>query len=315
LNDPDDRLPPLVVILGPTAVGKTATAIRLCQDCRGEVISADSRQIYRGMDIGTAKPTPQERAAAPHHLIDVIEPDQTLGLAEYQAMAHAAIAQVPARGHVPFLVGGTGQWIRAVVQGWGVPHVPPDPQLRAGLQTEADRMGAPRLHARLARLDPAAAARIDYRNVRRVIRALEVYLKTGQPVSQLRRAQPPPYRVLQIGLTLSRQLLYARVDARVERMLTDGLLEEVRALVDRGYGVELPAMSGLGYRQLAQHLAGLVSLEEAVERIKRETHRYVRQQYTWFRLDDPAICWFDIGRVNYSEIHQVVAKFLEISCR
>jgi len=299
-----------VVIVGPTAVGKTATAIRLCQDFRGEVISADSRQVYRGMDIGTAKPTLQERAAAPHHLIDLIEPDRTFGLAEFQAMAHAAIAQVLARGHVPFLVGGTGQWIRAVVQGWGVPHVPPDAQLRAGLEAEAGRVGARQLHARLAELDPTAAARIDYRNVRRVIRALEVCLKTGQPISALRRVQPPPYRLLQIGLTLPRELLYARVDARVERMLADGLAEEVRALIARGYGPELPAMSGLGYRQLAQHLAGRVSLEEAVEDIKRQTHRFVRQQYTWFRPDDPAIHWFDLSAAGYPELHQLVSEFL-----
>jgi tRNA dimethylallyltransferase len=165
LNAPDAALPALVVVLGPTGVGKTATAVRLCRDFRGEIISADSRQIYRSMDIGTAKPSPQERAAAPHHLIDIVEPDQTLGLAEFQAMAAIAIAEVLDKGHVPFLVGGTGQWIRAIVQGWGVPQVPPDAQLRARLEDEANRAGAER--------DPAAAARIDHRNVRRVIRALK----------------------------------------------------------------------------------------------------------------------------------------------
>jgi tRNA dimethylallyltransferase len=292
-------------------VGKTATAIRLCSDFDGEIISADSRQIYRGMDIGTAKPTPDERAAAAHHLIDIIDPDQTLGLAEYQAFATAAIADVSARRRVPFLVGGTGQWVRGVIEGWGVPHVPPDAGLRAELEAEAARAGPQALHARLASVDPQAAAKIDYRNVRRVIRALEVYLKTGAPISAQQRRQPPSYRILQVGLTMSRPTLYARLDARVDRMLAGGLLDEVKSLVGRGYGLDLPAMSGLGYRQIGQHLAGEIGLDEAVGLIKKETRRFVRQQYTWFRLDDPAICWFDASQPGYYEaLRATVAAFL-----
>jgi tRNA dimethylallyltransferase len=292
-------------------VGKTATAIRLCSDFGGEIISADSRQIYRGMDIGTAKPTLDERSAAVHHLVDIIDPDQTLGLAEYQALAATAIDDVLARRRVPFLVGGTGQWVRGVVEGWGVPHVPPDAGLRAELEAEAANAGPQALHARLAAVDPQAAARIDYRNVRRVIRALEVYLKTGTPISDQQRRQPPPYRILQIGLTMPRQMLYARLDARVDRMLADGLLDEVKALARRGYGLNLPAMSGLGYRQIGQHLAGKISLDEAVSLIKKETRRFVRQQYTWFRLDDPSIHWFDASRPDYYEaLCGTVAAFL-----
>ena len=301
---------PLIALVGPTAVGKTATAVRLCRDFEGEIISADSRQIYRGLDIGTAKPTPQEQAAAVHHLIDVVDPDQTLGLAEYQAMAYAAINQVLARGRVPFLVGGTGQWVRAVVEGWGVPRVPPDPALRAELEAEAARFGPQALHARLASVDPTAAARIDYRNVRRVIRALEVYLKTGVPISRHQRVQPPPYRILQIGLTMPRQLLYARVDARVDRMMAKGLLNEVASLVKKGYGPNLPAMSGLGYRQIALHLAGEIGLDEAVRLIKKETRRFIRQQYNWFRLDDPNIHWFDVSGDYYDALRELVATFL-----
>ena len=292
-------------------MGKTATAIRLCSDFGGEIISADSRQIYRGMDIGTAKPTPDERAAAAHHLIDIIDPDQALGLAEYQALATAAIADVLARRRVPFLVGGTGQWVRGVIEGWGVPHVPPDAGLRAGLEAEAASAGPQALHARLASVDPQAAARIDYRNVRRVIRALEVYLKTGAPISDQQRRQPPPYRILQVGLTMPRPTLYARLDARVDHMLAGGLLDEVRSLVGRGYGLDLPAMSGLGYRQIGQHLAGKIGLDEAVALIKKETRRFVRQQYTWFRLDDPAVCWFDASQPGYYEaLRATVAAFL-----
>ena len=292
-------------------MGKTATAIRLCTGFGGEIISADSRQIYRGMDIGTAKPTPDEQAAGVHHLIDIIDPDQALGLAEYQALAMTAIADVLARRRVPFLVGGTGQWVRGVIEGWGVPHVPPDTGLRAELEAEAASIGPQALHARLAAVDPQAAAKIDYRNVRRVIRALEVYLKTGTPISAQQRRQPPPYRILQVGLTMPRPVLYARLDARVERMLAGGLLDEVKSLVGRGYGLDLPAMSGLGYRQIGQHLAGKISLDEAVSLIKKETRRFVRQQYTWFRLDDPAILWFDVSQPDYYDaLCRCAAAFL-----
>jgi tRNA dimethylallyltransferase len=294
-------------------VGKTATAVRLCSTFGGEIISADSRQIYRGMDVGTAKPTPAERAAAVHHLVDIIGPDQTLGLAEYQALATTAIAGVLARRCVPFLVGGTGQWVRGVIEGWGVPHVPPDAGLRAELEAEATSAGPQALHARLASVDPQAAARIDYRNVRRVIRALEVYLKTGTPSSAQQRRQAPPYHILQVGLTMPRPMLYARLDARVDRMLAGGLLDEVKSLVDRGYGLDLPAMSGLGYRQIGLHLAGKISLDEAVGLIKKETRRFVRQQYTWFRLDDPAIHWFDASQPDYYEaLCKAVADFLSV---
>ncbi len=228
MSDNEAVYPPLIAVVGPTAVGKTATAIRLCGDFQGEVISADSRQIYRCLDIGTAKPTPDEQTAAVHHLIDVVDPDEVLGLAGFQEMAFAAINVVLSRDRVPFLVGGTGQWVKGVIEGWGVPRVSPDYALRAELEAEADRAGSRTLHARLAEVDPDAAARIDYRNVRRVIRALEVYVKTGIPISRHQRALPPPYRILQIGLTMPREMLYARVDARVQRMLKEGLLDGTR---------------------------------------------------------------------------------------
>lgn len=301
---------PLVAVVGPTAVGKTATAVRLCCEFNGEIISADSRQIYRELDIGTAKPTPQEQAAALHHLIDVVGPDQVLGLAEYQEMAYAAIDGVLARSRVPFLVGGTGQWVRAVLEGWGVPRVPPDYELRTELEAEAERVGPQALHARLAEVDSEAAAKIDYRNVRRVIRALEVYLKTGVPITEHQRAEPPLYRILKIGLTMPREELYARVDARVERMLENGLVDEVRSLLAQGYHLNLPAMSGLGYQQIGRHLTGELSLDEAVGLIKKETRRFIRQQYNWFRLDDPAIHWFDVSGESYEALRELVAGFL-----
>ena len=295
MNIPEKSLPPLIAIVGPTGIGKTTLGIALAQTFAGEIISADSRQIYREMNIGTAKPTPAERAAAPHHLVDIVPPDAVLTLAEFQERAFATIADIHARGKLPLLVGGTGQWVKAVIEGWGIPRVPPDPALRARLQAEADAIGAEAFHAKLAAVDPAAAAKLDFRNVRRVIRALEVYLKTGIPISKHQQKTPPPYRILQIGLTMPREQLYRRIDARIEAMMAAGFLAEVESLLERGYGLNLPSMSGLGYRQLGRHLRGEISLAEAVALTKKETRRFIRQQYNWFRLDDPAIRWIDVS--------------------
>jgi len=283
----------VVAIVGPTAVGKTEASLRLARDVGGEIISADSRQIYRYMDIGTAKPSAEERAAVPHHLVDAVRPDEVLTLAQYRALARAAIADVWARGALPILVGGTGLYVKALLDGWTIPEVPPDPALRAALQTEADRDGPAALHARLAAVDAQAAERIDSHNVRRVIRALEIYQHTGRPPSELQRKAPPDYATLRIGLTMPREALYRRIDARVDAMMAAGLVREVQDLVARGYTWGLPAMSGLGYRQIGQYLRGEISLSEAVALIKRHTRRFVRQQYNWFRLDDPTIVWYN----------------------
>jgi len=284
---------PLIVLLGPTASGKTALAIRLAQVFGGEIVSADSRQVYRFMDIGTAKPTPEERAAAPHHLIDVVTPDQTYTLAEYQHAAYAAIDSVHARDRLPMLVGGTGQYITAVIEGWGIPEVPPQPDLPAELEAFAARHGALALHERLRAIDPTAAARIDCRNQRRVIRALEVHAVTGTPISVLQSKTPPPYRVLQLGLTLPRDVLYARVDSRIDRMIAGGLLDEVRDLLQRGYTWQCPAMSGLGYIQWRDHLEGKASRDDSIAAIRRETRAFVRRQYTWFNGHAEGLRWLD----------------------
>lgn len=296
------QLRPLLALVGPTAVGKTALSLELADALGGEVVSADSRQIYRYLDIGTAKPTLAERARAPHHLIDIVDPDQPLTLAEYQRLAYAAIAEIHARGRLPLLVGGTGLYVRAVLEGLQIPAVPPDAALRTRLEEEAAAAGAPALHARLAAIDPTAAARIDPRNVRRVMRALEVCLVTGRPLSAQQGAAPPPYRILRIGLTRPRPQLYARINARVDAMIAAGLVDEVRDLLARGYSPHLPALSGLGYRQIIRHLAGELSLEEAIQEIKRKTRRFVHQQQTWFHPDDPRIHWCDLSTTSHAQV-------------
>ena len=308
-GDPSPVHPPLVVIVGPTAVGKTPLSVRLAEAAGGEIVSADSRQAYRDMDLGTAKATPEERGRVPHHLVDVVDPGEVLSLAQYQELAYAAIDGILARERIPFLVGGTGQYVMAVVEGWQVPRVPPDEMLRRELYRQAEEEGAEILHDRLRALDPVAAGRIDARNVRRVVRALEVCLTTGQPISQQQHKSPPPYRILMIGLTLPRPQLYQRIDERVERMLAAGLEDEVRRLVAAGYGFDLPAMSGVGYGQFAPYLAGEATLADVVREIKRVTRRFVRHQGNWFRRDDARIHWFEAVPDPYAAVLELVCEF------
>ncbi len=305
-----DENPPLVVILGPTASGKTALAIHVARALNGEIINADSRQIYRGMDIGTAKPSPAERAAVPHHLLDIVTPDETFTLAQYQRAAYATIDAIHARGKLPLLVGGTGQYITAVVEGWGIPEVPPNPDLRRELEDYAEQHGARALHDRLRAADPDAAARIDYRNVRRVVRALEVYLETGAPITALQRKKPPPYRILQLGLTLPREQLFARIDARITRMVEAGLLDEVRDLLKAGYTWDCPAMSGLGYSQWRAYLEGTASYDDTIDAIRRQTRAFARRQYTWFRGHDSGIRWLDVTTLTPQDVVTQIQNWL-----
>ena len=283
---------PLLAIVGPTAVGKSALALRLALRHDGEIVSADSRQVYRLMDIGTAKPVPEELSVVPHHLIDVVDPDEPFNLAMFLEQARAAIAGIAARSRLPILVGGTGQWVWALLEGWDVPIVAPDTELRARLEERARQDGHKALHVELSRADPAAAARIDPRNVRRVIRALEIAAVEGASPG---RATPhethPPFNTMLLGLTLERTELYRRIDDRVDVMIDRGWVGEVSGLLERGYGPELSSMSGLGYGDLVRHVRGELDLDTAVERIKFGTHRFARGQYGWFKLGDSRIRW------------------------
>jgi tRNA dimethylallyltransferase len=301
---------PLLAIVGPTATGKSKLALKLAQKFDGEIVSADSRQVYRYMDIGTAKPARQERELAPHHLIDVVNPDEDFSLALYQEMAKQALDNIYKRGKLPFLVGGSGLHVWSFLEGWHPPHVPPNQELRNSLEARAQAEGGDALYRELQELDPVAAERIDPRNVRRVIRALEVCHLAGKPFSQLQRKEPLPVRCLIIGLTADRKELYRRIDSRVDEMVERGLIDEVRCLMERGYSLALPSMSGLGYKQIGLFLQGKVTLPEAMERIKYETHRFARHQYNWFRLSDGRIHWFDIKDEFEKPVEKLITDFI-----
>ena len=313
-NDPPitAKHPPLIVLLGPTAVGKTELSLRMCETFAGEVIGADSRQIYRSMDIGTAKPSLAEQQRVPHHLIDIRNPDETLTVAEYQQLAYRTIDEIHRRGRVPFLVGGTALYLRAVVDGLRIPEAPPNPELRAELEAFLAQAGREALFHRLQALDPATAAVIDGKNPRRVLRALEIVMITGKPKIELEGAQPPPYRILQIGLNRPRDQLYQRIDQRVDQMVAQGLVEETQRLLTAGYRPPLPAITSLGYREIIAYLQGELTLAAAIEKIKTETHRFVRHQYTSFRKM-ANIQWVNLEVDSFSRIAESITAFIHES--
>ncbi len=300
----------LVAIVGPTATGKSRLALRLAQDFNGEIVSADSRQVYRYMDIGTAKLSRQELSLVPHHLIDIVNPDEDFSLAQYQQLAYRAIDDIQQGNKLALLVGGSGLYVRAVLEGWEIPQVPPDPEFRRSLEEKAASGGAEELYQELVKVDPVAAQRIDRRNVRRLIRALEVCRFAGLPFSQLQQKKTPPFSALVIGLTADRAKLYRRIDLRVDEMIELGLVEEVRKLVNMGYDFSLPAMSGIGYKQIGMFLRDELTLDAAIQQIKFETHRFVRHQYGWFRLRDKRVQWFDIEGEVEAEVTAQVAGFI-----
>ncbi len=283
----------LVALVGPTAVGKSRVAIELAAALGGEIVSADSRLIYRGMDIGTAKPSREQRRRVPHHLIDVAEPEENWSLATFKQAAEAAIEQVQAKAGLPLLVGGSGQYVTAILEGWSPPGEEHGHRLRDSFEAVAAAEGPHALHRRLQAVDPDSAQRIEPTNVRRVPRAVEMYELTGAPASSQRRASPPPYRTLRLGLTLPRPELYARIDRRIDEMLEVGLVAEVQRLLDRGIPVDHPPLSAIGYRQIGEHLLGRRSLASTVAEMRRLTRQFVRRQANWFKTGDSRIEWHD----------------------
>ncbi len=285
--------PDLIVIIGPTAAGKSALAMNLAQALNGEIISADSRHVYRGMDIGTNKPSPADRLAVPHHLIDLRDPHESFSLSEYVTLARAAIDDAIQRGKSPMLVGGTGQYVRALLQGWQVPAVPPNEALRQHWLRFAQSQGMDALFAELTQRDPAAGETIDKRNVRRVVRALEVMDATGRRWSELQRRLPLPCHVQMHYVNVPREELYARADARLAAMIEQGWLDEVQRLlagfaalgIHTDDALKLASMSALGYREVAGVALKRMSMDDAISEIKRATRRFIRMQDTWFRKD------------------------------
>jgi tRNA dimethylallyltransferase len=288
----------MIAIVGPTAVGKSELALHLAQYFPVEIISADSRQVYRYMNIGTNKPSPAERASILHHVIDVVEPDEDFSLAMYYQLAIEALEAIQQKGKLPLLVGGSGLYVWSLIEGWKIPQVPPDQKLRRQLEARAEQEDSQSLYRELQDIDPMAAEKINPSNIRRVVRALEIYYATGQPPSQLQRKKAPSFPILVIGLTQERSELYRRIDGRVDKMVQRGLVEEVEQLLKKGYSPSLPSMSGIGYKQIGHFLRGEMTLPEAIDKIKYETHRLVRHQYAWFRLSDSKIRWFDVSETE-----------------
>ena len=300
----------LLAIIGPTGIGKSRLAIHLAQAYNGEIVNADSRQVYRHMDIGTAKPTPEELASVPHHLVNILNPDEDFSLAQYQQLAYEAIEDIGRRHKLAILAGGSGQYVWSVVEGWGIPAVSPDPEFRHSLEETAATAGGDELYRELEEVDPAAAQRIDPRNIRRVIRALEVQRATKTPISRLQHKKALSPHTLMVGLTMDRTELYRRIDARVDEMLERGLIAEVEKLVNMGYNPDLPAMSGIGYRETGMFLRGEVTLAAAIQQIKFETHRFARHQYTWFHLKDSRIHWLDMQNGAGPEVTAPLAELI-----
>ena len=299
---------PIIVIVGPTAVGKTDLTVELARRLNGEVVSADSRLFYRGMNIGTAKPSREEMRGVPHHLIDVADPDDTWSLAVFQQEAVKIIDDIQMRQKLPFLVGGTGQYIQAVVAGWVIPAQEPDHRIRVVLEEWAGEIGAFSLYEKLQKIDPEAAANIEYQNVRRTIRALEVIFLTGKKFSEQRTKNESPFSPLIIGLKRPRRILYERIDQRIEKMVNNGLIAEAQSLLDKGYSPELPSLSAIGYRQIIGYLQGAMTLPEAAVQMKRSTRQFVRRQANWFKENDPHIHWFEMDEDTVDKVESFIRE-------
>lgn len=294
---------PLLVVVGPTASGKSRLAVDLALALDGEVVSADSMQVYRGLDIGTGKVTREEMRGVPHHLVDVVDPETPFSVADYQALAIAAIGDVRERGRLPILAGGTGLYVRAVMREYLFPDPGADRELRETLKAEALRVGPEALHRRLAEVDATAARRIHPNDVKRVIRALEVHALTGQPISELQRTASCAERfdTLALGLTGDREAMYQRIEARIQQMLSEGLLSEVRDLLDRGLSDWLTSVQALGYKEFIPYFEGRANLEDSIERLKRDTRRYAKRQLTWFRREE-GVSWLNVDEFRSWEL-------------
>lgn len=282
-------------IVGPTGVGKTELSLEIAEVLNAEIISADSRYLYKGLDIGTAKPALEELARVPHHLVDVAEIDNPWSMSQFKKEALSAIKEIHSKNKKPLIVGGTGQYIRALIEGWEIPAQPRDPTLRESITNWAGEVGGSELHHRLSILDPEAAEQIDFRNVRRTIRALEVILHTGEKFSSQRNRKPIEFIYKIAGLILPREILYQRIDDRIMKMISSGFIQEVKTLLAAGFSLNDPPLSAIGYPELVRYLNDECSLEESILEIKKRTRQFVRRQANWFKPNDERITWFDVS--------------------
>lgn len=306
---------PLLIITGPTAVGKTELSLKIAEELQGEIISADSMQIYRYMDIGTAKASAEERKRVRHHMIDIINPDETYSVADYQQEADRLIREICARGSLPIMVGGTGLYIRAVIQGFLFPEMETNHQLRAELTEMARKYGNEYLHQKLAGIDPEHARKIHPNDLRRIIRAIEIFQETGHNMTYYLEKQkytPPRYNTLKIGLIREREELYDRINKRVDLMIKKGLVEEVKNIIKAGFNMSATALQGLGYKEIIGYLKGDYPLEEAIRILKKNTRNYAKKQITWFNREKD-LHWFNLtGKSDikvYQEIMALISKW------
>lgn len=307
--------PSIVTIVGPTGVGKSKLAMAIASVNNYEIVNCDSRQVYKFLDIGTAKPTIEERLKVKHHLIDICNPNERFDLALFRDMASSAISTIQSRGNIPLLVGGTGQYIWAILEGWDPPKVKPNLQLRDHLQQKAKAQGYLSIYQDLMKRDSKAAQRIDPKNIRRVIRAIEIHEELGQLPNKKKSAKSlhSPHTI--IGITSNRKNLYNKIDNRVENMFANGFVDEVDSIVKMGYSLELPSMSSVGYREIGKYLINEMSLSETIQQIKYRTHRIARHQYAWFSLSDPRIHWLNsdenTGNLYNDYLEQIGKDMLE----
>lgn len=297
--------PDLIAVVGATATGKTAVGVELALALNGEVVNADSRLFYRGMDIATAKPSDNEMKGVPHHLIDILNPNEHFSLAEYLNLARSTISDTVDRGKLPVLVGGSGQYVWALVEGWDVPEIMPDRALRAELEGRLEREGVGALARELSTIAPDIAGDTDLLNPRRVIRAIE-RVQSNSSISTRRKADEPPFNVMMIGLTVERSVLHQRVLDRLSAMLKSGWQVEVESLISDGYSAGDRAMSGIGYRQMISHISGEIDLDETVRLTAVATNRLIRHQNNWFKQDDPGIHWFDMTEDMENQVNSII---------
>jgi tRNA dimethylallyltransferase len=304
---------PVVAIVGPTAVGKTRLSLTLAQDLQGEIISADSMQVYKRMDIGTAKASEEEQRLVPHHLIDIIEPDEEFSVADFQERVDELIPKIYRRGKLPMLVGGTGLYVQAVIEGFIFPEMEPDWELRERLTAEAEEKGTEFVHDKLRKIDSKLADKLHPNDLRRVIRGIEVYQQTGQTSTYFQQKAentPPRYQAVKIGLRRKRDSLYERINQRVDLMIKEGLVDEVRELYKEGYDRNLISMQGLGYKEIIAYFEGEYDLQEAIRLIKRDTRHFAKRQFTWFKRDK-SIHWFDVDQYDFDDLLKDVKGLIE----